>query len=110
MTAELEPAESERAGGCSANRVLLVGNPNTGKTSLFNVLAGVHAKTANYPGITVDYRQADIHVPLSDQQEQPIVLVDLPGMYSLDPASDDDEGCSNPQAETRHPGSHHRSR
>ena len=40
--------------------VVLVGNPNVGKTTLFNALSGLRAKTANYPGITVDMRQATV--------------------------------------------------
>ncbi len=89
MTVELEIVEPEVVLGSSAPRVLLVGNPNTGKTSLFNVLAGVRAKTANYPGITVDFRQAEIAIPdpAGREDEKSIVLVDLPGMYSLEPVS-----------------------
>ncbi len=88
MTTELEIAEIEVPAHHSP-RVLLVGNPNTGKTSLFNVLAGVRAKTANYPGITVDFRQAEIEVPKYGEanNEHSVLLVDLPGMYSLDPVS-----------------------
>lgn len=67
-------------------KVLLVGNPNTGKTSLFNALSGLHAHTANYPGITVDLRQA--HIPLPGEgQAGTIELIDLPGIYSLTPSS-----------------------
>lgn len=77
-------------------RVLIVGNPNTGKTSLFNALSGLRAKTANYPGITVDLRSAlialsesadsnvaDEHASIGNQVE----LIDLPGLYSLTPTS-----------------------
>ena len=59
--------------------VLLVGNPNAGKTSLFNSLTGLRAKTANYPGITVDLRKGRLR--LGDGE---VELVDLPGLYSLD--------------------------
>ncbi|QEF97031.1 Ferrous iron transport protein B [Stieleria maiorica] len=76
--------------------VLLVGNPNVGKTSLFNALAGMRAKTANYPGITVDLRKAMIHVAAVDkdsrcQATNEIELVDLPGLYSLETASPEEE-------------------
>ncbi len=67
-------------------RVLLVGNPNTGKTSLFNSLSGLRARTANYPGITVDLRKAKIDLP-GDSKTQSIELIDLPGLYSLTPTS-----------------------
>ena len=89
MRAELELAEPDIAAEHATPRVLLVGNPNTGKTSLFNVLAGVRAKTANYPGITVDFRQAEIAIgpSRSTDREASVLLVDLPGMYSLQPVS-----------------------
>lgn len=63
-------------------RVALVGNPNTGKTTLFNSLTGLRARTANYPGITVDLRQGTWTVSGQD-----IELIDLPGLYSLNAVS-----------------------
>ena len=60
-------------------RVALVGNPNAGKTSLFNALTGLRARTANYPGITVDVRKGAMQLPDSS-----VELIDLPGLYSLD--------------------------
>ncbi len=62
--------------------VALVGNPNAGKTSLFNRLTGLRAKTANYPGITVDLRTGRMRLSGRD-----IELIDLPGLYSLDALS-----------------------
>lgn len=62
--------------------VLVVGNPNAGKTTLFNALTGLRAKTANFPGTTVERREA--RIALGDK---PINLIDLPGLYSLTPAS-----------------------
>ncbi|MCA9291872.1 MAG: ferrous iron transporter B [Phycisphaerales bacterium] len=59
--------------------IVLVGNPNAGKTSLFNALTGLRAKTANFPGITVEHRGARIRL-----RDEPVDLVDLPGLYSLD--------------------------
>jgi ferrous iron transport protein B len=56
----------------------LVGNPNAGKTTLFNALTGLRAKTANFPGTTVERRIGRTNI---GQQE--IVLIDLPGLYSL---------------------------
>jgi ferrous iron transport protein B len=63
-----------------------VGSPNTGKTSLFNRLTGLRAKTGNYPGITVDLRSAQIEIGNGPSQRT-IQLIDLPGLYSLEPTS-----------------------
>ncbi len=59
--------------------VLLIGNPNAGKTTLFNTLTGLRAKTANFPGVTVDLRQAKLGL-----EHESVQLIDLPGLYSLD--------------------------
>jgi ferrous iron transport protein B len=66
--------------------VALVGSPNAGKTTLFNHLCGVRAKTANYPGVTVSRREAKVHLEGRD-----LALVDLPGTYSLTPISPDEQ-------------------
>ncbi|MEP3480244.1 MAG: ferrous iron transporter B [Fuerstiella sp.] len=71
--------------------VALVGNPNTGKTSLFNRLTGLKAHTANYPGITVDIRQGDWKFVTSSGQAKTVNLVDLPGMYSFDAMSPEEQ-------------------
>lgn len=65
--------------------VALVGNPNAGKTSLFNRLTGLRAQTANFPGTTVEHRRGAWQ--LGDRQVQ---LVDLPGLYSLDAVTPDE--------------------
>lgn len=59
--------------------VLLAGNPNCGKTTLFNALTGARARTGNYPGVTVERRSASLSLPGGAAIE----LVDLPGTYSL---------------------------
>lgn len=59
-------------------KIALVGNPNCGKTSLFNFASGAHEKTGNYSGVTVDAREG--HISYGDYR---IKLVDLPGTYSL---------------------------
>lgn len=64
----------------------LVGNPNAGKTSLFNKLTGLRSKTANYPGITVDIRKGTLKLDEGD-----VELIDLPGLYSLDALSLEEE-------------------
>ena len=77
--------------------VLFAGNPNTGKTSLFNALSGLRAKTANYPGVTVDIREARIPLEIECEQGQVrrnVKLVDLPGQYSLEPTSPEESVAS----------------
>ena len=67
-------------------RFVLVGSPNCGKTTLFNALTGLRAKTGNYPGVTVS-RYEGVH-KLGDVE---VIIEDLPGTYSLDPISPDEE-------------------
>ncbi len=66
--------------------VALVGNPNAGKTSLFNALTGSRQKVGNYPGVTVERKAGRIALPDGRTCE----LIDLPGTYSLDPRSPDE--------------------
>jgi ferrous iron transport protein B len=63
-------------------RLLLFGNPNTGKTTLFNRLCGLRAKTANFPGTTADLRIGRTTVG-SGEEARVAQVVDLPGLYSL---------------------------
>ena len=63
--------------------ILLAGNPNTGKTTLFNALSGEAAHVGNYPGITVERRSTTINVAAPDGSKVKADLVDLPGAYSL---------------------------
>ena len=65
----------------------LVGNPNAGKSALFNALTGARQKIANYPGVTVERKAGRMFLPSGE----PVELVDLPGSYSLDAASPDEE-------------------
>jgi ferrous iron transport protein B len=66
--------------------VALVGNPNTGKTSLFNQLTGLTQKVGNYPGITVDKKQGSCKLP----DGSTATITDLPGTYSINPTSLDE--------------------
>ena len=66
--------------------IVMAGNPNAGKTLLFNRLTGLHAQTANYPGVTVDFRQAFMKLG-----GKSIHLIDLPGLYSLDAISPEEK-------------------
>ena len=68
-------------------RVALVGNPNSGKTALFNALTGSRQKVANYPGVTVERKEGVLHTPA----DRRVMVVDLPGTYSLRARSPDEE-------------------
>ncbi|MBZ6379266.1 ferrous iron transporter B [Pacificimonas flava] len=70
----------------AAPAVALVGNPNAGKTSLFNALTGARQKVANYPGVTVERKVGVLRLPDGSSAD----LIDLPGAYSLDPRSPDE--------------------
>jgi len=65
----------------------LVGNPNTGKTTLFNALTGLRQKVANYPGVTVEKKLGTGR----DRHGNEFSIIDLPGAYSLDAKSPDEE-------------------
>ena len=65
--------------------VALIGNPNTGKSTLFNLLAGMRARVANFPGVTVEKKIGRVR-----WDGQSIDLIDLPGTYSLSPRSPDE--------------------
>ena len=67
--------------------VALVGNPNAGKTSLFNALTGSRQKVGNYPGVTVERKAGRLPLPDGRTAE----LIDLPGTYSLTPRSPDEK-------------------
>lgn len=66
--------------------VLLVGNPNTGKSTLFNALTGLHQKVGNFPGVTVDKKSGTFKV-----SDALVTVVDLPGTYNLTPNSEDEK-------------------
>lgn len=68
-------------------RIALVGNPNAGKTTLFNALTGLRHKVGNYPGVTVDIKYGT----LRGTDTADIQLIDLPGVYSLTPHSPDED-------------------
>ena len=67
-------------------KVALIGNPNTGKTSLFNQLTGLTQKVGNYPGVTVDKKQGTCKLP----NNKTAIITDLPGTYSINPTSVDE--------------------
>jgi ferrous iron transport protein B len=67
--------------------VALAGNPNAGKTTLFNALTGLRQKVANYPGVTVERKEGFWRIA----DEKMVKLIDLPGLYSLDANSIDEQ-------------------
>ena len=67
-------------------KVALVGNPNTGKSTLFNVLTGLNQKIGNFPGVTVDKKTGFCELPDGRKAQ----IIDLPGTYSLYPKSRDE--------------------
>ena len=80
-------------------RIALVGNPNSGKTALFNRLTGSQQKVANYAGVTVERKEGRFVAPSGRVMQ----LLDLPGAYSLDAASPD-EAITRDICEGRYPG------
>src|SRR3546814_5942005 len=70
----------------AALRIALVGNPNGGKTALFNQLTGSRQKVANYAGVTVERKEGRVLAPSG----RVLQLLDLPGAYSFDAASPDE--------------------
>ena len=65
--------------------IALVGNPNSGKSSLFNALTGMHQKVGNFPGVTVDKKTGQV-----EMAGQTTILIDLPGTYSFYPKREDE--------------------
>ena len=81
------PNISEPAASPSRRPIIaLVGNPNSGKTTLFNSLTGMRQKVGNYPGVTVERKEGSVSLP----DGSPLALIDLPGLYSLTPHSPDE--------------------
>ncbi|MES2454089.1 MAG: ferrous iron transport protein B [Bacteroidota bacterium] len=80
-------------------RIALVGNPNTGKSTLFNLLTGLNQKIGNFPGITVDKKVGYCKLPGDRQAE----IIDLPGTYSLYPKSKDESIVLQVLADQKNP-------
>ncbi|MFW5973321.1 MAG: ferrous iron transport protein B, partial [Bacteroidota bacterium] len=75
---------SAACAGATLRRVALVGNPNVGKSTLFNVLTGMHQRIGNFPGVTVERKLGRL------RGRRPVEIIDLPGLYSLDARSMDE--------------------
>lgn len=76
----------------AAARIALAGAPNAGKTSIYNTLTGLRAKTGNYPGVTVSRSLGALELSAAETGSAPLTLAleDLPGAYSLEPISPDE--------------------
>ena len=85
-------------------KIALVGNPNSGKTSLFNILTGLQQKVGNFPGVTVDKKVGKVRL----QDNSSFQLIDFPGTYSFYPTSADErlvvQTFINPE-DANYPGS-----
>src|ERR1700746_2700880 len=82
-TPHFEPPQPPSNGSLST--VVLIGPPNSGKSTLFNRLTGLRQKVANYPGVTVEQRVG----LMAGVGRDDLTLIDLPGVYSLNPYSED---------------------
>ena len=76
---------TQSATAADARTVALIGNPNTGKSTLFAALAGIHARVGNYPGVTVEKKVGRV-----SWDGRTFDFVDLPGTYSLSPRTLDE--------------------
>ncbi len=73
-------------------KVALAGNPNSGKTTLFNLLTGLNQKTGNFPGVTIEKKSGFIKLKAQGQDNYTTIeFIDLPGIYSLYPRSLDEQ-------------------
>ena len=82
----------------NVNKIALVGNPNTGKTSLFNALTGLNQQVGNFPGVTVDKKVGKLKL-----SNRSIEIIDLPGTYSIYPRSKDEEVVYDILSNPKHP-------
>ncbi|WP_428389684.1 ferrous iron transporter B [Mucisphaera sp.] len=78
MTTISLPVRDSGSGTESGPRIVLLGNPNAGKTTLFNRLTGLRAKTSNFPGTTIERRVGAVRLG-----ERDVIVEDLPGLYAL---------------------------
>lgn len=65
-----------------AIKIALAGNPNCGKTTMFNALTGANQYVGNWPGVTVEKKEGKLK---SKSQSEEVIVTDLPGIYSLSP-------------------------
>ncbi|HHN67290.1 MAG TPA: ferrous iron transporter B, partial [Thermopetrobacter sp.] len=90
------PAEAPKRERRARLTVFLAGNPNSGKTTLFNRLTGARQRTGNWPGVTVERREGVCRDAVGEAR-----VIDLPGVYSLS-AGPADDGAALDEAIARH--------
>lgn len=98
MTPDTSAYALSKPAGPKTRRIALVGNPNSGKTSLFNALTGLNQRVANYPGVTVEYKSGKVAA-----EGLQVELVDLPGAQSLYPQSADEAVTAHALIDPNHP-------
>ena len=94
-SAELGAAAPRSSALSTPPLVVLVGNPNVGKTTLFNRLTGENARVGNYPGVTVERRSGRLELSALNGQARNAELVDVPGAYSLSARSAEEQIALN---------------
>ena len=75
-------------------RIALTGNPNSGKTTMYNALTGRNEKIGNWAGVTVDRKECRIKKTFYDGNEE-VIAVDLPGAYSMSPFTSEESITSS---------------
>ena len=82
-------------------RIALAGNPNSGKTTMFNGLTGKNEKVGNWAGVTVDKKEASLKKSLNNYENE-IIIIDLPGAYSMSPFTSE-ESIASDYVKNEHP-------
>ena len=77
-------------------RIALAGNPNSGKTTLFNALTGSHRSVGNWPGVTVEKKEGYL------KDDGNVIITDLPGIYSLSPYTPEEKAARDYLINERH--------
>ena len=75
-------------------RIALAGNPNSGKTTMFNALTGMNEKVGNWAGVTVDKKEHAIKKSFYKGEES-LIAIDLPGAYSMSPFTSEESVTSS---------------